>query len=235
MNALRTEAPPLVGSLKDIEELEKKSAGKILVISDSHGERELVEKIVTDFGVDCDALVFCGDGMADIAACLEEASRNEKLREALPPLVACARGNGDPEGFELGLAALEDEEGNTVPAATRLDAAPMVSFRLAGRNVMIAHGHRHQLYDCGTDMLHSVAESMSADLVFFGHRHYPHREDAGATLILNPGSCSYPRNGHPPTFAVVSFPGSTERYHTEFFEIKKTLFFGGWEFTPYHF
>lgn len=233
MNTLSVDSPSLVGSMEELAALERKTTGKILVISDSHGEYELVEKVIVDFGMDCDALVFCGDGTADIVACLEEASRNEKLREALPPIVACARGNGDHGSFPLDLAVVEDQEGNPLPRATRFEVAPMASFRLAGRTVMVAHGHSHQVY-MGTDLLHSAAESMNADLVFFGHRHYPHREEAGATLILNPGSCSYPRNGHPPTFAVVSFPGSTERYHTEFFEIKKTLF-GGWDFGLYHF
>lgn len=232
MNTLCVNFPSLVGDLDDLAELERKASGKILVISDSHGEWELVEKVIADFGIDCDALVFCGDGTADIVACLEEASRNEKLRDALPPIVACARGNGDPDSFQLDLAVVEDEEGNPLPRANRFDVVPMVSFRLAGRNVMVAHGHRH-LVDMGTDLLHSAAETMNADLVFFGHTHRPHREEAGATLILNPGSCSRPRGGNPPTVAVVSFPGSTERYHTEFFEIKKTLF-GGWDFTPFH-
>ena len=232
MNTLSVDSPSLVGSKEELATLEKKTSGRILVISDSHGEGELVEKIIMDFGMDCDALVFCGDGTADIVACLEEASRNEKLREALPPIVACARGNGDPDSFPLDLAVVEDQEGIPLPRATRFEVAPMASFRLAGRNVMVAHGHRH-LVDIGTDLLHSAAETMNADLVFFGHTHRPHREEAGATLILNPGSCSRPRGGNPPTVAVVSFPGSTERYHTEFFEIKKTLF-GGWDFTSFH-
>ena len=232
MNTLSVDSPSLVGSREDQSALEKKTSGKILVISDSHGEGELVEKIIMDFGMDCDALVCCGDGTADIVACLEEASRNEKLRDALPPIVACARGNGDPDSFPLDLAVVEDQEGNPLPRATCFEVAPMASFRLAGRNVMVAHGHRH-LVDMGTDLLHSAAETMNADLVFFGHTHRPYREEAGATLILNPGSCSRPRGGNPPTVAVVSFPGSTERYHTEFFEIKKTLF-GGWDFTSFH-
>lgn len=232
MNSLCIESPSIIGSLADMEELEDKTSGKILVVSDSHGECELVEKIIADFGSDCDALVFCGDGMADIVACVEEASRNTSLREALPPVVVCARGNGDPESFSLDLEPVEDEEENSLPLAKKLDASPLVSFRLAGRTVMVAHGHRYMV-DLGTDVLHSVAENLNADLAFFGHTHRPHREEVGATLILNPGSCSRPRGGNPPTIAVVSFPGGTERYNTEFFEIKKTLF-GGWDFTIFH-
>lgn len=232
MNSLCVDAPSIIGSSEDMKELERKTSGRILVISDSHGECELVERVIADFGGDCDALVFCGDGMADIVACVEEASRNEKLREVMPPVVVCARGNGDPESFSLDLESVEDEKGHPLPTATRLEVASMVSFRLAGRTVMVSHGHRHMV-DFGTDMLHSAAENLNADLAFFGHTHRPHREETGAILILNPGSCSRPRGGNPPTIAVVSFPGSTERYHTEFFEIKKTLF-GGWDFSPFH-
>ncbi|MBQ4331251.1 MAG: YfcE family phosphodiesterase, partial [Spirochaetaceae bacterium] len=65
MNTLSVDSPSLVGSREDQAALEKKTSGKILVISDSHGEGELVEKIIMDFGMDCDALVFCGDGTAD--------------------------------------------------------------------------------------------------------------------------------------------------------------------------
>ena len=71
MNSLCIESPSIIGSLSDMEALENKTSGKILVVSDSHGECELVEKIITDFGVDCDDLVFCGDGMADIVADVE--------------------------------------------------------------------------------------------------------------------------------------------------------------------
>ena len=137
------------------------------------------------------------------------------------------------DGFEdCLLYYMEDEDGNPLPVATKLDVSLLASFRLAGRTVMVSHGHRYMV-DMGTEVLHSVAENIDADLAFFGHTHRPHREEIGATLILNPGSCSQPRGGNPPTIAVVSFPGSTERYHTEFFEIKKTLF-GGWDFSIFH-
>ena len=232
MNSLCVVSPSVIGSPSDIKLLENKTSGKIWVLSDSHGESELVEKIITDFGPDCDALVFCGDGMTDIIACLEEASRNESLRVAMPPVVVCAKGNGDPESFSLDLESQEDEDGNPLPVAKKLDVSLLASFRLAGRTIMVSHGHRYMV-DMGTEVLHSVAENIDADLAFFGHTHRPHREEIGATLILNPGSCAQPRGGNPPTVAVVSFPGSTERYHTEFFEIKKTLF-GGWDFSIFH-
>lgn len=100
MNSLCVESPSIIGSSSDIKVLENKTSGKILVLSDSHGESELVEKIITDFGPDCDALVFCGDGMTDIIACLEEASRNESFQAAMPPVIVCAKGNGDPASLD---------------------------------------------------------------------------------------------------------------------------------------
>jgi len=101
-------------------------------------------------------------------------------------------------------------------------------LKIAGRTVVVTHGHKHNV-DFGTDSLQQTAEVMSADMVFYGHTHRTKREDAGATLILNPGSCARPRGGMPPTFAVVSFPGITERYDVDFFEITETLF-GGIDF-----
>ena len=53
----------IIGSKADLELLEEKKSGRILVLSDSHGDAELVRKIIVNFGIDCDALVFCGDGI----------------------------------------------------------------------------------------------------------------------------------------------------------------------------
>ena len=74
---------------KDAENnLENKESARILVVSDSHGESELLEEIIQDFGPGCDALVFCGDGICDIVACLERRAVNRHLCEAFPPVVA---------------------------------------------------------------------------------------------------------------------------------------------------
>ena len=229
MNTLTVESSSIIGSKADLELLEEKKSGRILVLSDSHGDAELVRKIIVNFGIDCDALVFCGDGMWDIISFVREALYDSDLQAVLPPVVACARGNGDGDRYEMDMT--QDEETSQC-YYHYFEVQPMVSFRIAGRTVVAVHGHRHGV-DYGIDTLQSSGEMLDADLVFFGHTHRLFQEESGASLVLNLGSCSRPRGGFPPTFAVVSFPGGTERYRVEYFEIKRTLF-GGTDFVPYH-
>jgi len=97
--------------------------------------------------------------------------------------------------------------------------------------VFAAHGHQFGV-DNGTDMISRAAALVDADIIFFGHTHRMLRDETGAALILNPGSCVRPRGSSTPSFAIVSFPGATERFDVRFYEIKRTLF-GGVEFLPF--
>ncbi|AEE16054.1 metallophosphoesterase [Treponema brennaborense] len=234
MNTLTVQDTSLIGSEEAISMLEKKHAARLLVVSDSHGEAEVLEKIITEFGSDCDALIFCGDGVCDVIACMDESVSDKKLAAALPPVIACVKGNGDAERYPI--YGEEDEPSDGAGTERRVcryfEVQPRVLLRAAGRTVLVVHGNRHGV-DFGTETLQSSAEVMDADMVFFGHTHRPYREENGATLLLNPGSCARPRGGVPPTFAVVSVPGSTERYDVEFFELEETMF-GGYVFTPFH-
>lgn len=56
----------------------------------------------------------------------------------------------------------------------------------------------HNLYDLDID---PPAAQMSA--VIHGHLHLPSISWQQDVLYLNPGSCSYPRGGHPPSCAVI--------------------------------
>lgn len=232
MNSLDVNNSSLVGSTQDILALKNKSKARLLVLSDSHGNANIFNKIVHDFGADCDVLVFCGDGICDLINCLETAAGDLHFAKNIPPVVLCVRGNGDAERYVVNASFGQDDD--VKPYVKRhLDILPVATLNVAGRTAVCVHGHRHSV-DFGTDALATVAESSDADMVFFGHTHRVCREENDATLILNPGSCSRPRGGFPPTFAVVSLPGSTERYDAEFFEIKETLF-GGISFAPFCF
>lgn len=218
MNALVQLESSLIGCEEAVTELGKKTHARLLVLSDSHGGIDIVRHIVMQFGSDCDALVFCGDGFCDIAACLEEAARDEKLQEALPPVIAAVRGNGDADTYPVKISEDEDE------AVYRKIAAPVrLEFCTAGRNVLVVHGHRHGV-DRGTETLLSSAYTMDADMVFFGHTHRLFWEEHAGALILNPGSCVNPRSRFPPSFALVGFPGDRERFTVEFFGIREGLF-----------
>ncbi|MGI5173001.1 YfcE family phosphodiesterase [Treponema sp. OMZ 840] len=220
MNSLIQQDSMLIGSADAVAELEKKTHARLLVFSDSHGAIDIVKKIIMQFGADADALVFCGDGFCDVAACIEEAFSDDKLKERLPPVIAAVRGNGDADSYVI---ANEDDAEEDSGVQKKVFSAQRLQFIAAGRNILVIHGHRHGV-DWGTETLSSAAYTMDADIVFFGHTHRLFWEEHGGTLILNPGSCVNPRNRFPPSFALVSFPGDTERFSIEFFGIREGLF-----------
>lgn len=221
MNALIQQESALIGSENAIAALEAQSSARLLVLSDSHGDLDTVRSIIMQFGAESDALIFCGDGFCDITACLEEAFRDEKLRKALPPVIAAVRGNGDADSYLLHSGEVDEDEEALL--CRKILAPPRSEFTAAGRNILAVHGHRHGV-DWGTETLLSAAHTMDADIVFFGHTHRVFCEEDGGTLILNPGSCSSPRDRLPPAFATVSFPGGSERFKVEFFGIHKGVF-----------
>lgn len=227
MNALIQQENGLVGSEEAIQALAEKQKARLLVISDSHGEYEVFQKIVESFGPDSDALVFCGDGACDILALLEEARKDDKLQSAIPPVIAFVRGNGDAPLYRIDFDPEEEarslEDPSIPPILKQLTVPDRIGFTAAGRTVFAIHGHHHNV-DWGVDTLSMLAGANDADLLFYGHTHRPHREEAEGSLILNPGSCSRPRGTPFTSFASVSFPGSTERFETEYFTIDRNIF-----------
>lgn len=227
MNSLVQQDNGLIGSQEAIDALVDRQKARLLVISDSHGEYEVFRKIVEDFGPDSDALVFCGDGACDIIELMVEARKDDKLRAAIPPVIALVRGNGDAPLYRLDFD--EEEEARALenptlpPVLKQLSVPDRIGFGAAGRMVYAVHGHHHNV-DWGIDTLSMLAATNDADLIFYGHTHRPYREETGGSLILNPGSCSRPRGTPFTSFASVAFPGSTERFETEYFTIDRNIF-----------
>lgn len=56
----------------------------------------------------------------------------------------------------------------------------------------------HNLYDLDID-----PASANMNAVVHGHLHVPSIEWKDDILFLNPGSCATPRQGHPPSFAII--------------------------------
>jgi len=225
MNSLIQQPSYLIGSSEDIKKLEKKKQARILVISDSHGDYDVFFDIIEEFGPDADALVFCGDGVCDLVTYLEESYDNEAVKAALPPVAAFVKGNGDSERY------FYLTQSNDLTTRHIIAAPHRIVFTAAGRQIMTVHGNRHGV-DIGTDTLTHTASSLDADIVLFGHTHRPYWEESAISLVMNPGSCSRPRGGMPASFAVVTFPGLTERYCVDFFEIGEGLF-GKKTFRPF--
>jgi len=216
MNGLVQVRTGIVGSAEDIEKLASAKKATLLVLSDVHcDDYVLLVEIIKQFGADSDALVYCGDGIRDFARLFSEALTDEKIRESIPPVVAFARGNGDYNEYSAN--------------SFKFDIPDYNVFKAAGRTIFATHGHLFGV-DFGTDRLCAVSSVSKASLVFYGHTHCPYKKIQDNVVVLNPGSVTRPRNGSAPSFAVVNYPGVSEKFEINFFGIRENPF-GRYQFS----
>lgn len=199
-----------------VQELAEKTSAKILVISDSHGSKQIISSILEKFGREVDALCFCGDGISDLLGIIEYSSRNLDFEKNIPPAIIFVQGNGDYANYTL---LTNDRIAIQVPQQN--------VFFVAGKKIMITHGHRYNVY-IGTKALKAEAEKENIDVVFYGHTHIANAQTkinskTGSKIcILNPGSCSSPRRGLPHTFAILTIDKDNDKIEHCHFEIKWT-------------
>lgn len=200
MTAVTQRVHGLLGSEEDIAALASMEMARILVVSDSHGARQMLRAVIDKMGNGCNALVFCGDGVADFLSCLHD--------DAMPLVAAFVRGNNDYDRYTL-----EGEE-IACPARQVLQAAGKVLF--------VAHGHRQGVRMHSASALDSEADMAGADIVLFGHTHVAEDSDgltasvfsqeskrsrSGGHRAINPGSLKFPRSMYGPSFAVLEIHG----------------------------
>lgn len=184
----------LIGTEENIKALESKKGARILVYSDSHGNVSIVEQILLNYGKGCDALVFCGDGIGDLAQILSKVEYDKKLAEALPKVIAFVQGNGDP-----GTYPITDKHS--------LKAPRLQNLIVNHRKFLIVHGH-YQGVDWGFENLELDAQLSESSVAFYGHTHIAYEETVGNYKFINPGSCARPRGGQPKSFAIVTVEDS---------------------------
>lgn len=180
----------LIGSKEDIDTLSKKDMARLLVISDCHGQTSIMENIVRQFGKECDALIFCGDGAGDLMHVLDAAHSDKELKKSIPGVVAFVRGNGDPATYpttHIGHISIPDTQ----------------ILRVNNQNIMIVHGHREGV-DFGLENLALEMQLSDCKTAFYGHTHIAREDRLDNYRIINPGSCGRPRGGQPNCFAIVT-------------------------------
>ena len=182
-------AQNIIGSRKAIAALENKDHARLLILSDSHGRSGIVESIVRNFGGQCDALIFCGDGVGDIARLLYSAKADKKLGDCLPSVIAAVHGNCDPSSYPLDSGSLYFSE--------------MIELKVNGRGFLITHGH-NQGVDWGLENLGLEMQVSECTTAFYGHTHVAREDNFKNFKIVNPGSCSSPRGGQPAGFAIAT-------------------------------
>lgn len=180
----------LIASSEAIEKLATLNHARILLISDSHGNSKKFETIVRQYGAKCNALVFCGDGAVDLANLLSKSFYDEELKALIPPVIAFARGNGDPATYPV-----NDKFSLKIPNSQILC--------VNHQNILIVHGHR-QSVDFSMENLGLEMQISDCKTAFYGHTHIASEEIQGEYKFVNPGSCSFPRGGQCPSFAIAT-------------------------------
>lgn len=178
-------ATGILGSQSDISALAQKEHARLLVYSDSHRNISIVRKIFLRYGKFCDAAAFCGDGIYDLLAILQEAQQDSSLAECIPPVIAFARGNGDPK--ETGPLIVPEKQ----------------ILCINGTNILIVHGH-HESVNFGLQDLALKAQYSDCKVALYGHTHVAKEVSEGGYKIINPGSVSQPRCGQEPHFAILT-------------------------------
>lgn len=180
----------LIGTKADIEALAKKDHARVLVLSDTHGQYNLLETIVKRYGKECDAMGFCGDGAGDLAMLLSNSETDKDLKSAIPPVIAFVQGNGDP-----GFYPLQNGQSIKIPESQILT--------VNGRNLMFVHGHREGI-DFGLENYGLEMQVSNCKVGFFGHTHIAYEENSDGFKFVNPGSVGRPRGGQPKCFAIAT-------------------------------
>lgn len=202
----------LVGTKEYAELLAQKDIAKILVVSDSHGERTRPLNTILEFaGSSCDAMFFCGDGISDIELLLELAEKDPELKKTVPGLIVFARGNNDYPAYPFYNKTTRSLE------QRRVHLEQYVT--VAGHKIGVLHSHEFSLYS-GTAPLFYKAAQEQTDILLYGHTHVAMQEQDDV-LILNPGSCARPRAGQKPCFATITIEKNSRNYKTEFFCLEK--------------
>lgn len=194
----------LIGSKDKQNLLSKKDHARILVISDSHGNFNVLKKILEQYGETCDAFVFCGDGITDIAEILETANENQTFRNKLPDVIAFVRGNGDPSTYPV---SFDIGKNNTI-SKNELKGTIIVpdyqTLTVNNTNFLITHGHLTGI-NFGDELLLDKTIKAGCSVAIFGHTHVATQEMINDSIkFINPGSCSRPRDGKPGGFAIIT-------------------------------
>ena len=71
-----------------------------------------------------------------------------------------------------------------------------------GKRLFCSHGHRYGVKS-GTEMLRSIARDNNCDAALYGHTHERYIACEDGIDIMNPGSCSCPRDGNKPSYGYI--------------------------------
>lgn len=155
---------------------------KILVVSDSHGNTDLLYDVISRNRT-VDLVIHLGDHSADA---------NEVMGDFPSIAHFTVAGNCDI-GHYLN--------------NTNYDGC----FKIEERRVFYTHGHKYNV-KYGTELLVKQVKMKDADIALFGHTHVSMSEEKDGVLVINPGSLSSPRDGTVGTYCIMEIDGKNVKY-----------------------
>jgi uncharacterized protein len=162
---------------------------RILVIGDSHGDFEMIEKAV-ESSMPIDILIHTGDCAKDILSC-ERGKWNFRVVSVL--------GNCDLYHDDGRIGSIKSEE----------------IVEAGGKRIFVTHGHKYGVKSDFNKIYYRALE-LGADIAVFGHSHLAMATMVDDVLLFNPGSCSTPRGRIERTYGIIEitdFDGAVKFFH----------------------
>lgn len=144
---------------------------RIIVMSDSHGNRRALEEIFSRTADNANMFIHLGDGEREL----------DLIRMKYPEL-------------EIHHVAGNCDYASMSPTTDIIQAGDV--------KILCTHGHRCMVKH-GTETLRSMARDRGCKIALFGHTHCRYQSLEDGIYMLNPGSCSVPRDFTKPSFGSI--------------------------------
>jgi len=169
---------------------------KIAIVSDIHAEPEALQRVLADMP-SVDRVLCAGDAVSEYRFCAETVQLLQHVN------AQCIQGNHEMVLFSGRNAPyLSKCQAEFAPELLHVLATAPVSFALeaAGARILMVHASPWKPFE-DYILPHSPKLARFArlpyDFVILGHTHVPMIECVSGVTVLNPGSCSQPRDQDP--------------------------------------
>jgi predicted phosphodiesterase len=166
---------------------------KIGIVSDIHADAKALQRVLDDLP-SVDRVLCAGDAVSEFRFCPDTV---DLLRRHD---IACIQGNHEHVLFERNPGYLAKCRAQYAPDLLEHLAAAPSTFDLAADGVRLHMIHATPwspfsgYVNPGSPQLPRFA-TLPYEFVILGHTHVPMVERAGPVTVINPGSCSQPRDG----------------------------------------
>ena len=117
-------------------------------------------------------------------------------------------GDGEAEIDKLKIVYPEKQILNVAGNCDYNSMTPATDLYYAGKvRILYTHGHKLSV-QYGVDELFNMTKQIGATIALFGHTHARYYEYRDGIYLLNPGSCSVPRDGLAPSYAFIDITPS---------------------------